>query len=142
MKPIEILLVEDNPADVRLTKEAFQNSKITNELRVAVDGAAAIAYLELCGHGTDRALPDLILLDLNLPKLNGHEVLKRIKEHEVWKLIPVVVLTTSSAQKDIQDCYAQHVNCFITKPLGYDAFLEVVEQIEDFWLTLVRLPHK
>lgn len=140
--PIEILLVEDNPADVRLTKEALHDSRILNELCVVGDGAAAIDYLEKSGKGGQHSIPDLILLDLNLPKLNGQEVLRRIKQHEYWKLIPVVVLTTSSAQEDIQSCYAHHVNCYITKPLGFDAFLEAVKQIEDFWLTLVRLPSK
>lgn len=138
--PIEILLIEDNAADVRLTKEAFRDSRIDNELRVVEDGAAALDYLMHSGEGGDRAVPDLILLDLNLPKLNGKEVLQRIKQHEQWKKIPVVVLTSSAAHQDIQVCYAQYVNCYITKPLGYDEFLKAVKQIEDFWLTLVRLP--
>jgi len=139
-KPIEILLVEDNPADVRLTQEALRDSRIPNELHVVGDGAQAIAYLERTDTSGDHAIPDLVLLDLNLPKINGQEVLQRIKEHEIWKMIPVVVLTTSVSQTDIQACYAQYVNCYITKPLGFEAFLGTVKQIEDFWLTLVRLP--
>jgi chemotaxis family two-component system response regulator Rcp1 len=139
-KPIEILLVEDNPADVRLTQEALRDSRIPNELHVVGDGAEAIAYLERTSQSGGRSVPDLVLLDLNLPKINGQEVLQRIKEHEIWKMIPVVVLTTSGSQQDIQACYTQHVNCYITKPLGFDAFLGTVKQIEDFWLTLVRLP--
>jgi CheY-like chemotaxis protein len=139
-KPIEILLVEDNPADVRLTREALRDSSIVTELRVVGDGAAAIQYLEQSTTGGELPVPDLVLLDLNLPKVNGHEVLHRIKEHPLWKMIPVVVLTTSGSQQDIQACYSKYVNCYITKPLGFEAFLGAVKQIEDFWLTLVRLP--
>ncbi len=133
---IEILLVEDNAADVRLTKEALRESRISNELKVVGDGAAAIAYLE-----QTAPPPDIVLLDLNLPKLSGREVLHRIKSHVLWKVIPVVILTTSESEMDVQACYAEHVNCYITKPLAFDAFKEVIKQIEDFWLTIVRLPH-
>jgi chemotaxis family two-component system response regulator Rcp1 len=139
-RPIEILLVEDNPGDVRLTQEALRESRIRNELNVVGDGASAIEFLERNGRYSAVAIPDLVLLDLNLPKLNGREVLQRIKSHDLWKLIPVVVLTTSEAEVDIQECYAHHVNCYITKPLAFDAFMEVIRQIEDFWLTTVRLP--
>ena len=139
MRPIEILLIEDNPGDARLTMEAMRESRIFNRLSVATDGASAIEFLESREkHG--EPLPDLILLDLNLPKLNGREVLERIKTHEEWKVIPVVVLTTSSSEKDIVESYALHVNCYITKPLGFESFMEVVKHIEDFWLTIVRLP--
>jgi len=139
-RPIEILLVEDNPGDVRLTQEALRESRIANALSVVGDGAAAITFLEESGPAGTNAIPDLVLLDLNLPKLSGRDVLSRIKEHEHWKVIPVVVLTTSESEKDILECYPRHVNCYITKPLAFDAFLEVVRQIEDFWLTIVRLP--
>ena len=139
-RPVEILLVEDNPGDVRLTREALRESRIANELRVVGDGAAAIAYLERSGPSGPPSVPDLVLLDLNLPKLNGHEVLQRIKTHEIWKVIPVVVLTSSGSEVDIHECYSHHVNCYITKPLAFDAFMGVVRQIEDFWLTIVRLP--
>lgn len=139
MRPIEILLIEDNPGDARLTVEAMRESHILNRLSVATDGASAIEFLESRGQ-LGAPLPDLILLDLNLPKLNGREVLDRIKKHEEWKVIPVVVLTTSSSEKDIVESYALHVNCYITKPLGFESFMEVVKHIEDFWLTIVRLP--
>jgi chemotaxis family two-component system response regulator Rcp1 len=140
IRPIEILLVEDNPGDVRLTREAFRESRILNELNVVGDGAAAIEYLKGNGPHKATSIPDLVLLDLNLPKLSGREVLQRIKAHELWKVIPVVVLSTSESEVDIQGCYSDHANCYITKPLAFDAFLEVVRQIEDFWLTIVRLP--
>ena len=138
--PIQILLVEDNPADVRLTKEAFSESRINNELHVVVDGAAALDYLMESGNGSDRVVPDLVLLDLNLPKINGLEVLRQIRKHELLKMIPVIILTSSSSPEDINDCYTEGANCYISKPHGYDAFLEVVTQIEDFWLTVVHLP--
>jgi CheY-like chemotaxis protein len=140
MRPIEILLVEDNPGDVRLTQEALRESRILNTLNVAGDGAAAIDFLEQQGMYSTAPVPDLILLDLNLPKLTGREVLERIKTHPRWKVIPVVVLTTSESEVDILDSYALHVNCYITKPLAFESFMEVIKQIEDFWLTIVRLP--
>lgn len=139
--PVQILLVEDNPADVRLTKEAFHESRSTNKLHVINDGAAALDYMIRSGQGDEHSYPDLVLLDLNLPKINGIEFIKRIRANERWKMIPVIMLTTSSSPKDIKACYAEGANCYITKPLGYEAFLETVKQIDEFWLTLARLPH-
>lgn len=142
MRPIEILLVEDNPGDVRLTKEALRESRILNKLSVAGDGALAIDFLERQGTFINAPVPDLILLDLNLPKVTGREVLERVKTHPKWKVIPVVVLTTSESEVDILESYALHVNCYIAKPLAFESFMEVIKQIEDFWLTIVRLPKK
>jgi CheY-like chemotaxis protein len=139
-KTTSILLVGDDPADVRLIREAQRDSRIPNELHGANDGLSANRSLEQSGTGDRRPVSDLVLLDLNLPKLNGQEVLQRIKEHEVWKMIPVVALATSSSQRDVRACYGHHVNCFSTKPMAFDAFLDAVERIEYFWLTLVRLP--
>ena len=138
--PIEILLVEDTPADVRLTKEAFRDSSIKHELHVVGDGAAALDYMAHSVRGIDRSGPDLVLLDLNLPKISGLEVIKWMRAHERWKMTPVIILTTSGSPKDIKACYKEGANCYITKPHDYDAFQEAVKQIEDFWLTLVLLP--
>ncbi len=140
MKPIQILLVEDNPGDVRLTREAMTESRIENDLHVVNDGAAALDYLERKGDYADAPVPDLVLLDLNLPKVSGHEVLRTIKNSDALKMIPVVALTTSHAQADIEECYRHHVNCYITKPMSYGPFMDVVRSIEDFWLTRVELP--
>lgn len=137
---INILLVEDNPGDIRLTREALKESVVPHELSVVGDGAAAIRYLERATAEGPATVPDLVLLDLNLPKLNGHEVLQRIKSHDQWKVIPVVVLTTSEAEVDILTCYSEHANCYITKPLALHTFMDVVKQIQDFWLSLVHLP--
>jgi CheY-like chemotaxis protein len=135
-RPVEILLVEDNPADVRLTEEALFEGKVKNTLHVAEDGVAALRMLR------DPALPkpDLILLDLNLPKMSGQEVLNEIKNDKDLRSIPVVVLTTSSAERDILKSYELHANCYITKPVDLAQFLSVVKQIDEFWLTVVRLP--
>lgn len=138
--PIEILLVEDNPGDVRLTQEALKESKVTNNLHVAEDGMEALDFLYHKGDHTDAPRPDLILLDLNLPKKDGRELLEDIKADEELKRIPVVVLTTSKAEEDIYRMYDQHANCYITKPIDFDQFIEVVKSIEDFWLTIVKLP--
>ena len=138
--PIEILLVEDNPGDVRLTQEALKESKVTNNLHVAEDGMEALDFLYHKGNHTDAPRPDLILLDLNLPKKDGRELLEDIKADEELKRIPVVVLTTSKAEEDIYRMYDQHANCYITKPIDFDQFIEVVKSIEDFWLTIVKLP--
>ena len=138
--PIEILLVEDNPGDVRLTQEALKESKVTNNLHVAEDGIEALDFLYHKGDHTDAPRPDLILLDLNLPKKDGRELLEDIKADEELKRIPVVVLTTSKAEEDIYRMYDQHANCYITKPIDFDQFIEVVKSIEDFWLTIVKLP--
>jgi len=139
-KVVEILLVEDNPGDVRLTQEALSEGKVRNRVHVVMDGEAAMAFLRREGEYADVPLPDLILLDLNLPKKDGREVLREIKEDENLKHIPVVVLTTSSADEDILRSYNLHANCYITKPIDFDRFIYVVRSIEDFWLTIVRLP--
>jgi len=134
--PIEILLVEDNPADVRLTQEALREGKVKNNLSVARDGEEALAFLRRY----DAPRPDLILLDLNLPRRDGREVLKEIKDDPQLRMIPVVVLTTSAAESDILKSYSLHANCYITKPVDLDQFITVVKSIDDFWLTIVRLP--
>ena len=139
-KPVEILLVEDNPGDVDLTMEALENSKIRNTVSVAGDGEEAMAFLRRTGKHTAAPRPDLILLDLNLPKKDGREVLAEIKADEDLKRIPVVILTTSQAEEDILRSYNLHANCYITKPIDLHQFLHVVKAIEDFWLTIVRLP--
>jgi len=140
-RTVNILLVEDNPADVLLTMEALKEGDISYELNVVNDGADAIAYLRRKGKYTDvLLLPDIILLDINLPKKNGFEVLSEIKEDQGLKSIPVIILTTSSAKQDIRRAYDLHANCYIVKPLDFDAFLNVVRSIEDFWLTLAKLP--
>jgi two-component system response regulator len=138
--PVEILLVEDNPGDVRLTKEALKESKVLNNLHVAEDGVEALDFLRRDGKHTDAPHPDLILLDLNLPKKDGRELLEEIKAHDDLKRIPVVVLTTSRAEDDILRMYDQHANCYITKPIDFEQFIEVVRSIENFWLTIVKLP--
>jgi two-component system, chemotaxis family, response regulator Rcp1 len=138
--PVEILLVEDNPADVRLTKEALKEDKLHNNLNVVKDGVEALAYLRREGHFEKAVRPDLILLDLNLPKKDGREVLKEIKEDEDLRCIPVVVLTVSEAEGDILRSYDLHANCYITKPLDLNQFSKVVKSIQDFWLTIVKLP--
>lgn len=139
-QPIEILLVEDNPADVRLTQEALREGKVKNSLSVARDGAEAIAFLRRQGEFAAAPKPDLILLDLNLPKKDGREVLADIKDDPILRRIPVVVLTTSSAEADILKSYELHANCYITKPVDLEQFVKVVKSIDDFWLTVVRLP--
>lgn len=134
--PIEILLVEDNPADVRLTQEALREGKVKNNLSVARDGEEALAFLRR--EGSPR--PDLILLDLNLPRRDGRQVLEEIKNDHDLKRIPVVVLTTSAAEVDILKSYELHANCYITKPVDLEQFITVVKSIDDFWLTIVKLP--
>jgi len=141
-KSIEILLVEDNPGDIRLTKEAFKIGKINNNMHVTMDGEEAMDFLNRRGSHTDAPRPDIILLDLNLPKKDGREVLKEIKSDENLKSIPVVILTTSSSEEDILRTYDLHANCYITKPVDLDKFLAIVQMIEDFWLTVVKLPPK
>jgi CheY-like chemotaxis protein len=139
-KPIEILLVEDSPGDVRLTQEVFKESKILNRLSVVMDGVEAMAFLRREGKYATAPSPDLILLDLNLPKKDGREVLAEIKSSEDLKRIPVVVLTISKAEEDILKAYELYANCYITKPIDLDQFVKVVKSIEDFWLTIVKLP--
>jgi CheY-like chemotaxis protein len=141
-KPVEVLLVEDNEGDVGLIEEVFEEAKIRNNLRIAEDGEEAILFL----HGEEKfsgsPRPDIILLDLNLPKKDGREVLREIKEDDDLKIIPVVVLTTSQAEKDILRAYELHANAYITKPLDFNQFLKVVESIGNFWLEIVKLPTK
>lgn len=139
-RTIEILLVEDNPGDARLTLEAFKEGKVLNHLTVMKDGVEALAYLRREGGYSCARMPDLILLDLNLPRKSGREVLAEIKADERLRTIPVVVLTTSEDEQDVARAYSQHANCYITKPVDLEQFLRVVHSIEDFWLTLVRLP--
>jgi len=139
-KPIEILLVEDNPADVRLTQEALKEGKVRNNLFVARDGVEAIEFLRREGPHANATKPDLILLDLNLPRKDGREVLAEIKNDDSLRSIPVVVLTTSSAEADILKSYNLHANCYITKPVDLEQFVQVIKSIDDFWLTVVRLP--
>src|SRR6202521_394422 len=138
--PIEILLVEDSPGDVRLTREAFKDAKVYINLHVAPDGADAMDFLNRESEHANAPRPDLILLDLNLPKKDGREVLEEIKESPTLKSIPVVVLTTSASDADVLRSYNLHANCYIPKPVGLDGFLEVVRSIDSFWLTVVKLP--
>lgn len=142
LNPVEILLVEDNLADVRLTQEALKEEKLHNNLSVANDGVEALAFLRKEGKYAHAARPDLILLDLNLPKKDGREVLKEIKSDEKLRAIPVVVLTVSKAEEDVLKTYNLHANCYITKPIDLNQFSRVVKSINDFWLTIVRLPSK
>ena len=139
-KPIEILLVEDNPGDVRLTREAFKEGKVLNNLSVVEDGVEAVAFLRQQGKYADAPRPDLILLDLNLPKKDGREVLPEIKGDTNLKRIPVVVLTTSKAEQDIVKTYNLHANCYVTKPVDLEQFISVVRSVQHFWLSIVKLP--
>jgi chemotaxis family two-component system response regulator Rcp1 len=141
-QPIEILLVEDNPGDVRLTLEVLKDARVRNNIRMVSDGVAALAYLRHEGDYADAPRPDLILLDLNLPKKNGREVLAEIKTDPALRRIPVVVLTVSKDEEDILKAYDLYANCFITKPINLEQFITVVRSIEDFWLTIVKLPHE
>ena len=138
--PIEILLVEDNAADVRLTREALKDAKVRNQLHVAADGVEAIALLRREGRHAGSPRPDLVLLDLNLPKKDGREVLEEIKQDPGLQNIPVVILTTSQAEEDVLRSYQLRANAFVTKPVDLERFLEVVRSIESFWLEIVRLP--
>lgn len=138
--PVEILLVEDNPGDVRLTLEIFKEAKLANKITAVEDGVEAMAYLRREGRYANAARPDVILLDLNLPRMDGREVLEKIKRDEDLRSIPVVILTTSRAEEDILRSYNSHANCYITKPVDLGQFMKVVESIEDFWLTVVKLP--
>ncbi|MBU4234299.1 MAG: response regulator [Desulfobacterales bacterium] len=140
--PIKILVVEDDPDDVELTKEALLDAKVVFDLNVVADGVAAMEFLRQEGRYRQATRPDLILLDLNLPRKDGREVLAEIKGDEDLKRIPVVVLTTSSAEEDVMQAYNSHVNCFITKPADFAQFIKVVKSIEDFWFTVVKLPRE
>jgi two-component system, chemotaxis family, response regulator Rcp1 len=137
---IQVLLVEDNPGDVRLTKEALKEGKLLNQLTVVGDGVEALLFLRKEGKYADAIQPELILLDLNLPKKDGREVLAEIKADPKLRRIPVVVLTTSSAEEDILKIYDLHANCYITKPVDLEQFMGVVKSIEDFWVSVVKLP--
>jgi two-component system, chemotaxis family, response regulator Rcp1 len=137
MEHIDILLVEDNEGDIELTMEALKEARILNRVTVARDGEAAMTLLR-----STSKLPDLILLDINLPKMDGMEVLSAIKTDNELKMIPVIILTTSSSDRDISRSYANHANCFITKPVDLDLFMGVIRNIESFWISIVRLPHK
>jgi two-component system, chemotaxis family, response regulator Rcp1 len=139
-KPIEILLIEDNAGDARLAREALRDGKVANNLSWVADGVEALAYLRREGKHESAPRPDLILLDLNLPRKDGREVLSEIKADDKLKRIPVVILTTSQAEEDILKAYHLNANCYISKPVDLDQFIKVVKCIEDFWLTIVKLP--
>jgi CheY-like chemotaxis protein len=139
-KPIDILLVDDNPADARLTREALDDSKIANALHHVVDGMEAIAFLRREAPYQAAPRPDIILLDLNMPRMDGRQVLAEIKNDDRLKTIPIVILTTSEAEEDIVKSYQLHANCYVTKPVDFDKFVTIVQAIEDFWLSIVRLP--
>ena len=140
--PIEVLLVEDDPGDVLMTQEAFEEHKVRNRLTVVSDGAEALSYLRREGAYANALRPDLILLDLNLPRRDGREVLAEVKADPELRRIPVVVLTTSQAEEDILRSYDLHANAFVSKPVDFDRFVEVVRQIDDFFFTVVRLPDR
>ena len=140
IRPVEILLVEDSPTDVLLAQEALEHAKVLNNLHYVPDGVEALNYLRRQPPYADAVVPDLILLDLNLPRKDGREVLAEIKNDEELKRIPVVVLTTSKAEEDIHRAYGLHANCYITKPVDFDQFANVVKAIESFWFTIVTLP--
>ena len=139
--PVEILLVEDNPGDVLLTREALREGKVYNNLHWAKDGVEALEFLRRKGRYADSPRPDIILLDLNLPKKDGREVLQEIKNDDELKRIPVVILTTSKAEEDVLRSYNLHANCYVTKPVDLDKFIVVVKSIDMFWLTVVTLPN-
>ena len=142
MRTIHILLVEDNEGDIMLTKEALEDAKISIHLSVVTDGKEAMDFLAKQGEYANADLPDILLLDVNLPKKNGHEVLKYVKEDEDLKHIPVIMLTTSSSQKDIDLSYNNYANCYITKPVEAKDFLAIITTIENFWISVVKLPTK
>jgi chemotaxis family two-component system response regulator Rcp1 len=139
-RPVEILLVEDNPGDVRLAEEVLKDARVRNNMSTVNDGVAALAFLRQKGDYATAPRPDLILLDLNLPKKNGLEVLSEIKSDPELQLIPVIILTVSGDEEDIIKSYNLHANCCITKPIDLDQFIKVIRSIEDFWLTIVKLP--
>lgn len=142
IKPVDILLIEDSAGDVRLIQESLADGKLLNRLNVVNDGQEALNYLHRKNQWAKAQRPDIILLDLNLPKVDGREVLRQIKSDPELKTIPVVVLTTSQAEEDILKSYDLHANCYVTKPVDLDEFIDAVRKIENFWLTLVRLPPK
>ena len=140
-KTVEVLLVEDNPGDVRLTFEAMKEGKVVNHINVAQDGVEAMAYLHREGAYKNAVRPDLILLDLNLPRKGGREVLAEVKADETLRQIPIVILTTSQAEEDIVRTYNLHANCYVNKPVDLEQFIEVVKSINNFWFSVVKLPH-
>lgn len=140
MKPIHILLVEDNEGDIMLTTEALEEKKIANKVSVVKNGRDAIDFMLKRGKYSNESTPDLVLLDINLPLKSGHEVLKELKTNELTKQIPVIILTTSSSEEDVKKSYGNHANCFITKPVDVDDFLNAISLIEDFWFSIVKLP--
>jgi CheY-like chemotaxis protein len=140
LRVVDVLLVEDDPGDVLMTREAFTDFKVHNRLHVATNGVDAMAFLRREGEHADAPTPDLILLDLNLPRMDGREVLAAIKGDEVLRQIPVVVLTTSDAEEDVVRSYSLHANAYVTKPVDFERFIEVVRQIDEFFVTVVRLP--
>ncbi|MCD2203515.1 response regulator [Halobacterium sp. KA-6] len=139
-EPVDILLVEDNPGDVRLTREAFAEARINNDLHDVNDGEAALDFLHQRGDHANAPRPDLMLLDLNLPKVDGLDVLEEVKSHDDLRTIPVVVLTSSEAEEDVVQSYEQHTNAYLTKPIDPNEFVDVIRSFERFWLTLVELP--
>lgn len=142
IQDLEILLVEDNEGDIRLTIEAFKEAKIRNLIKVVRDGEEALHYLRREGKFSEVQLPDIILLDINLPKIDGKEVLNAIKNDPVLRVIPVIMLTTSSAESDIQESYANHANCYVLKPVDLNKFMDVIRSIEEYWISIVKLPAK
>jgi chemotaxis family two-component system response regulator Rcp1 len=142
IQTVEILLIEDSPGDIRLTVESLKEAKVYNELHIVEDGVAALDYLHQRGEYADATRPDLILLDLNLPKKDGREVLAEVKADPALRHIPIVVLTTSSSEKDVLRSYELRANAYITKPVDLDRFIEIIRQIEGFWLTIAKLPPK
>ncbi|MEV0195452.1 response regulator [Nonomuraea sp. NPDC050691] len=141
-RPIEVLLVEDDPGDVLLTREAFEFNKVRNRLHVVNDGEQAMAFLRREERYRDVPRPDLVLLDLNLPRMDGMEVLREVKEDQDLRTIPIVILTTSEAEEDILQGYRLHANAYVTKPVDFEQFIRVVRQIDDFFVTVVKLPHQ
>lgn len=139
-KPIDVLLVEDDPGDVLMTREAFTENKVANRLAVVPDGVDAMAFLRKEGEYADAPTPDLVLLDLNLPRMDGREVLAAMKSDDELRRIPVVVLTTSEAEEDVLRSYSLHANAYVTKPVDFERFIDVVRQIDDFFVSVVRLP--
>jgi two-component system, chemotaxis family, response regulator Rcp1 len=140
MNSIEILLIEDNPGDVELTRESLNKGKIKNNFNVVMDGEKALDYLFQRGEFLGAKLPDIVLLDLNLPKMSGREILQILKSDDDRHSIPVIILSSSEAAKDIQDSYCLHANCFVTKPVKISDFMNVVQMVENFWIDIVRLP--
>lgn len=140
LRPVEILMVEDNPGDVRLTREALAEGKVFNNLHVVSDGEEAMEFLLQQGRHPEATRPDLVLLDLNLPRMDGRQVLERIKSDPQLRRIPVVVLTSSAAEQDIARSYDLHANCYVTKPVDFEQFIRAVRSVDEFWLTVVRLP--